>query len=673
MPKISTATAGALEAKEAVTTAFTVGRQIKKKPILFSPKQTEQVRDIFSFRTRYAIREQELEGKIPSEMDQTTAEVAKLLSESKDLGELSSQQMALTYFSLREVIDDPQHKYWTKAVEGLKGRKRQRELRREKKLVRRTIYDFERRLIGRNYGRTGEYFAGCFHRLKVNFGLDKEPRARARELLLLNQLIEKHGGNAEKAAADFSGSEIARILSKREKPSQERIETAKESTNPIDKKWAVAAERIPQLVEQGAKKRKEIGAWRTAKDFRQFINPQLTEQDFTSIEMIMSVLKNNQDLANRYLVSFSKTSLKELEEYFSTLNATNPVATTNLASKIVGDLVSQHSFNSVVDTVIGIIDSKLPALEALQPEAVKTEGVKLTPELTRQAGTKEICLEILLGEKIPEELISDGFPENKVRETIQIYLNKQADGSYTFKEVGNDIEIQEAERAAQKQVETTRSNEIKIAQTELAQGELEIIKDTDSSQHLQRLTTAKSELEGILNIKINNLYAPEVITQAAKKLVEEKPDYYKQQAIGVLRKTNPDFAQEYNAKLQEKYISEGDMIALGAETLTPLYEKGFLTDSQLAKLKDGSPQAQLLATEIEKLRVGGPEPMLEVEAGKTTIKPEELAKKKKDKVPLSQWAIFILLGLMGLNEAVNALKAVAREDDARQLPSLLGV
>ncbi|GAF99903.1 unnamed protein product, partial [marine sediment metagenome] len=64
---------------------------------------------------------------------------------------------------------------------------------------------------------------------------------------------------------------------------------------------------------------------------------------------------------------------------------------------------------------------------------------------------------------------------------------------------------------------------------------------------------------------------------------------------------------------------------------------------------------------------------LETQAGELKIKPDQLAQKNKRKVSLSEWAMYILLGLLGLNEAIQALTNEGRADDASQLQGLLGV
>ena len=178
MPKISPITAGGLETKEVTTSDFALGRQKKEKIVAFSEKETKQVRDIFSFRARYAIREQELGGKIPSEMDQATAEVAKLLQTGKGLEELSREQMALAYYALRETGESDE--YLDKAVEGLKGEKLRDERKKEQKLLKKTTADFERRLVGRNYGEARNVLAKLIHKANP---FERDPRATTRELL----------------------------------------------------------------------------------------------------------------------------------------------------------------------------------------------------------------------------------------------------------------------------------------------------------------------------------------------------------------------------------------------------------------------------------------------------------------------------------------------------------
>ncbi|GAF86091.1 unnamed protein product, partial [marine sediment metagenome] len=278
------------------------------------------------------------------------------------------------------------------------------------------------------------------------------------------------------------------------------------------------------------------------------------------VDLTMYILENSTLLKETYLSHYGVSNLEELRQRISSLNEQ---AQKQTADKTIQNLVKKHSFNTVVDTAIHIIDSKLPEAEGTEVETIEPSEAKLTPELARRTGEREICLEILLQDKTPEDLILEGFPGEKVRETVQIYLSKQADGSYALKDVGNAAEIQQAEQTARQYVEQNRLQEIEAKEVELARNYLLHLKDNSPLEYNTKITNAeKAILQALGQIPQTGAMLKDrdqIFNQAAKELVQQESDKYRQSAIEELRNINAEFGQEYNTKLREQYVSEKDM------------------------------------------------------------------------------------------------------------------
>ncbi len=683
MPKISPATVGALESKELTTAAFRIGRHEERR-IDFFPCQ-EKVKSILSFRARTAVKLQESGLKMPTELDQATAEISKLLREGKNLNDLSPQQIAQAYFSIREIDDNKQHEYWTWVVESYSGKKRNRVLQKERKVLKRTLGDFERRLVGRDYGKTMESFL-C----------NLKGEVLTRDILILQRLIgseEATGKEIEKARADFCGQEIIRILEQSgEEISEDRIDVAKKSANPSERKFATAAERIPELSEKGMKKRREIAAWTRTDELRQFISREITETELSNHELILFTVQNNPDL-------LPVTKFQTYEALKKGLSRKTPDQLKRMADGLTACLVQEHSFNSVVDTAIHIIDSKLPEIEP-EVEPVETAPIpklELTAEAVGKAGEPEIALLIAEG-KTEQEIISMGLDLDKIKAVRRKYFSKDAAGQYRLKEADEDGNVQQEKTKKELQIKQRYQAEMEnsideVAKTtaiedwlKLQRGQLDKpaeLKYEDEVWRIAKMLLSKTNARGQkipLEDKDRLQRFPSILTSSGGELSkiqkywldEQTRKYMSNQVEAGWREKEetgkaawqqlitkkPEIAEEYDYMVTK--ITASELAQLKPETIVLLKGRGKISSSSYDKV-------------TEEIGLDHMPELLDLDTGRLKPKQkiaQELA--KKEGIPLSTWAFLIVLGLMGLSEATTSLINEKRQEDANQLQGLLG-
>lgn len=661
MPRIPSQTAGALETKELATPAFRVGRH-KERAIDLSPCQ-KKVEGILSFRGKTAARLQEAEGRVPSELDQGAAEVAKLLKEGKNLNDFSPQQIAQTYFILRETQGSKAYKDWV--VEGLPaGKHKKRVWERESKLLEQTIGDFERRLVGRRYGKTIE---------SIIRAITGKPSAR--EILLLEGLINNHRKKGvrseeqaiERATADYSAQEIVKVLGQRgEEIGQERIDAARESTNPTDKKFAQAAERIPELAEIGMKKRREIAAWTKADELRKFIGRDIVEADLPDEELILRLMENNPDLLR-------VMGYKNYQNLKKALSQKKPADLKQLADETTRALVSEHSFNTAVDTAIYIIDRKLPEVEEVE-ERVTAAKPELTAEAARRVGEPEIVLMISEGLS-DQEMIDKGVDSEIIKAVGQKYFYKDAAGQYKLKQpqTGN-------------LVETEKEDKLKDIQLRY---QTELNRETDGLAEEK----AKSDL---LGLERSGDYETEMMAVASKIFIDKKtkkPRFKNLQALETYGKLDmcrsqwvrnkrleymrnenwrkepstiekawqssvvkkPVIEEEYNYMVTK--ITAGELAQLGPESLALLWARGDLDSGSYASVETalGRDNRSEIIDDQGRLK-----PKKEIS--------QELAKKR---IKTIFWALLILLNIVDLESAMASLQSEGKTTEADEVANLL--
>lgn len=684
MPRIPSQTAGALETKELATPAFRVGRH-KERTIDLSPCQ-KKVEDILSFRGKTAARLQEAEGRVPSELDQGAAEVAKLLKEGKNLNDFSPQQIAQTYFILRETQGDREtqgskaYKDWV--VKGLPaGKHKERVWERESKLLEQTIGDFERRLVGRRYGKTIE---------SIIRAITGKPSAR--EILLLEGLINNHRKKGvseeqaiERATADYSAQEIVKVLGQRgEEISQERIDAARESTNPTDKKFAQAAERIPELAEIGMKKRREIAAWTKADELRKFIGRDIVEADLPDEELILRLMENSPDLLK----------YKNYQNLKKALSQKKPAELKQLADETTRALVSKHSFNTAVDTAIYIIDRKLPEVEEVE-ERVTAAKQELTAEAAKRVGEPEIVL-MISEELSEEEMINKGIRAKDIKKAKSEYFYQDSTtGEWSIKQAEDD-EAQVKQHREQKLRDI-----IPLLDKEEIEKQIDEFLRKQAERDLQDLQRGKSLTE--ISEKVYQSYEQEALTKA-NELIEAYNNQKKPResipSVSTLEEVRQSKIQGLLSNTEKAWIDERAVLLIGDNGSREKAELDAVREvlKRRPDIEDRH-EASVELIETKELAKLGPEALAilrgrkkievadyrKVEAvlgaaaipdvvdseGNLKSKEEVAGALAKKRIKTTFWALLILLNIVDLESAMASLQSEGKTTEADEVANLL--
>lgn len=664
MPRISSQTAEGLEAKELTTSAFRLGRH-KEGLIDLSPCQND-IHNILLFRAREAARRQEQEDRMPTETDQAAAEIAVLLQEGENLNDFTPQQIGQIYFILRETQTSKEYFDWV--VEGIRHPKeRDRLIKKEKEFLRRTITDFERRLVGRDYGGGEDAVRRVFYR--AWYGRE---RPAARELLVLENLIKKHNGNIEKAAADFAGKEIVRVLEQKgEEIASERIKVAKESIDPTEKKFGRAAERIPQLVEEGMKKRREIAGWTTAEELRRFIGRDITEADLSDQEIILLIIENNPDL-------LSRTRYRSLEGLKKGLVGKDDQELKRIANRIIKGLVNEHSFNTIVDTAVYIIDQKLPEAEIV--EAAPVVKPELTVEAGKQVGEGEIALMIAEGLS-NQEMKAKGVDPEAIKNVRRKYFYKDAAGQYKLKKVEDQAAVDQEKKDRLTEIQQRHQAEMEDQIDELT--ETTAIEDWKKLQRGQLVESYEEEvwriytnyfkgLKGIPQYNNENTGVPRILADddLREKIqqfwIDEKTREYrsdpswrrkgetKERAWQSLITKKPEIGEEYDYMVTK--ITAQELSQLGPETIAVLKGRGELSQSSYRQVEP------ILRTAMPDI----------IDQNGNLKSKEEIAKElAKKRIKAIFWALLVTLGIIDLEGAIASLYGEGKTTEADEVTKLL--
>lgn len=679
MPKISGDTTASIEQKDGVMTSdFTLGRQDKVKPVVFSQKQTEQIMSVLGFRAAAAIRLQEQEDKIPSEMDQAAAEIFKLIKENGSLEGLNKQQLAIAYFSLREIGETSNHEYYKWAIEGKRKKrflglglksetKSKAEYKKEEiELIQNTVADLERSLTG-----------APLRRWRKQTSAEQE-----RQRLILNHIYEKHktgdtykGTAIELAAADFARLEIQKILGKRGELDQNRIAAAEQSTNFAERIFGRTAQKIPELIEKAGKDRREIRAWTGADNIRRFLGAGITSAELTDMEIITAIAKNNPDIE-------SPTNLTAISNFTEQGKKTK-------VDYLIKTLVQKHSFNTVIDTAISIIDQKLPA--ETEP-AVQAPETKLGRETAAKFGADEIALLLAEG-KTEAELLGMGVNADLIKQTKRRFCYQNEQGLLLIKEAEDDENAITQEKTQLLGEYESRIEPEKIAgkTDELlekqAEAELQSLgrgaeitpvnNETYEPYEAELVKTANNLINAVNNARNTNIPNVSSLTDiehsqyhqlmafAKKEWITKRALLLKQNytsrnsvklvAVEAIIQETPDLTDQYYGSLSN--IKTSELRQLKPETLAILKSKG-----------------KISAESWDKLTTAGlAQPNIMQDGGQ--LKPPEqiaqaLTQKSTAEFPLTSWASLIFLGIISLNQAVSALSAANKAADSQQLEQI---
>lgn len=700
---IPQATAASIEQRDSpMTSHFRFGLH-KEKEIDLTPLQKPAGR-VLKFKAESAVRKQKWEeeglkdGKPPSELDQAAAEIWKKLQENDgDLSVLSVGEIGQVYFIFRDIDKQGvRGEYFQDAVRNIRDVKEKRKIwNREKTQTKIILTNLEERLVGRPYW-------------KEVLGW-KTPEAR--NLLVLEDLIKKHGGNIEKAAASFATDQIEAVLGERveevkERMGADKIEAAKKSSRPEHRRIAQAIEGSSDLAAKGVKKRKEIAKWTEAEEFRKFVNPQLTKTELSDAEIVLSSLDNNPDLLEamskapgiRRLVSsmgvsriadLPKTDLKEW-----LAQQTDATKIEQLADGVVTLLVRKHSFNSVVDTAYSTLErlgERLPAEEVrIKPR------VELSTEAGRNAREGDIVLAIARG--IPEqEMRNKGFDSQAIERIRKKYFYKDAAGQYQLKKMEDDGAVDTEKETKKKALYQTKykkevdSEITKYAQELVGRELVDFEAGTQPAGITDSFEDSMKQAAVALNLRESQVirggnpdtpWTPASIgeIQSSGKLADVQREWIRQRVASqyssawrsrditivegfdrfIAKPENDKAAKDYHESVE--MIKVGDMAGVGAETFAVLEVDNKLVGSKIDEVKTAVGD-----TDVEKLIDRTDPAAIKLQKG------EDLAAAlaQRPGVPFTSWAMMIRLGFMNVDQAVEALLSTDRGQEEEDLKKML--
>jgi hypothetical protein len=469
MPQISPQTAEAVQQSEGLNTAqFREGMGWPAKTVNLDACQ-DKVNRVLEFKARKAVqRQKEFEagmagGKPPSEMDQAAAQLWAALKEGKSLNELPASQVAQVYFILRDIqAGGKSGEFYQEATKDIKDPGVRQSMRvKEFYKTEDLIGDFERRLVGREYGKRTDAFKAWFHRNSWLYRYHGgERQSPAREILVLNDLIAKNKGNVEKAAAVYASDQMEAVLQERGEGvlgevGKDKVDAAKQSGKPGQQHIAGAIEGAAGLTGKVLKERRNIRNWDKAEQYRKFIGGQLTEADLTDYDIALAIGEANPDLWKKGFKLAAGTSKKcktfeEFEGWLKTL-ATD-ADRKDAADSLVKALVEKHSIDSIGDTAFDILvklGDQLPEVGA--KPATKVE---LAPHAGDNAQDGDIMLALSKG-LTDRELVAKGFDAAKIKNVRRKYFYKDtATGTYKLREVvaDNNADLVKEEKARKRAI-----------------------------------------------------------------------------------------------------------------------------------------------------------------------------------------------------------------------------
>lgn len=692
MPQIGQATAEAVQkSPEGLTTSqfrFGLGQEV---PVDLTPCQ-DRVNRILKFKAENAVRKQKdyeagsAKGKPPTEMDQTAAQLWAALKEGKSLNDLSPAEVAQAYFILREIDQKGQSgDFFQDAAKDIKDPKEKQRVKDvESEELKKTIEDFERKLVGRNYPGYQEQLRNFGH-WAWQLG---SKRPGAREILILDELIKDNGGNVEKAAAIFASEQIEAVLRERGEGVKEavgidKVDAAKNSTDQSHRRIAGAIERSTDLTEKALKKRKEVNRWTTADEYRKFIGSQLTETDLTDAEIILVIANSNPDTG----VKISGRTIKGNASLDKWLKSPPPKTTAQIktaADQMVVALRTRHSLNSVTDTafdILGQLGDKLP-----ETAAVPTKKIELTAEVGRTAKDADFVLALASGMS-EADLDKKGFDKTKREAIRRKYFNRDAAGNYVLKQVDSDGNVdadQQAQKAAvrgrhntdvEKEIDKLAGENAKVDLTSLQRGTLgglnqepEMVRIATAmglTIKIGRVTRTPNSLAEINTIgkmsavqsewvkdRVRSTYSGGVWRGAAATVDEATTRYIN---------TNDAVGAEYHYAVTK--IKAKDIADLGPETAAVLKTKNKLQDpGNLVNAALPTP------ADMTNLIDGYGTPTAKLKDSPTLA--QAMVQRK---VPLSMLALLISFGSMTSQSVFAELTAAGRDKDEGDLRRMLSL
>lgn len=715
MVKRTQATAQALtETKEGeglFTSDFMVGAPREKKEVKLGAEQPEVMKAL-------ELRKRVTSEKPPeelSELDRYAEEIFVELDSGKSIDELSRGHKSQLYLVLRELVEikNPTTKGYFEEIKRAHKTNRAKDSAEhyEKLRIQRTIDRIEMALTGRKISIRLPHWLGAGdisfepkETIKYRLAYDLfGKRPKPRELLTAAHKTQEYldkGLTKEqafrKAAADIAGAEIAQVLGRRaEEIEPERIETAEQSSNPADKKWARVAEKLPELIQQGVLKRKEIAGWDNGDDLRKFLG--VSERELSNIEIIISLVRNNPDirfinraggLAYAPVVLRNRIANRDWEGVERYLNdqrlspRRRSQRQKRAVNRLIRGLTRDYSVDTVLDTCVDIVDSKLPAAEI-----EKVPKPDLAPETIQKVGEGELA--VLIADGLEEqELMNKGFTREQIDNIKGKFFYKDAAGQSQLREgVAARNEYDDKRNEALRDLVAKYPDKVDPLYQRIAE-------DKARKDHEDKIRGEPRHVQRLLGMVNNNVQArygrnpnyrdlrtaragaySEFVKEAENQLIDElkeenlrndvwkESDEVKARVGEELIKTNPEIAEEFNSSFQ--YMLAKDLAGIGPENVAILKGRGILAGTSLTNVENALRAAGLRLPDV----IDATRPTPEFKEEKEIV--TEMLRLPNRRKALLSLAIMIFLGITSFEGTLTNLYQEGESETADELESLV--